>query len=55
MAQGEGATDEKREAFEKWLENREKRKVANTAKRAAIKQLIENHKAEYEKLVKAAK
>jgi len=46
--------EEKQQAFQKWLSGRESRKGQSKARREATQQLIKTHKAEYNKLLKAA-
>jgi len=46
--------EEKIAAFDKLMAGRESRKGQGTAKRTAVRQLIDLHTAEYNKLLKAA-
>lgn len=50
----EMTTEEKQQAFERWLASRESRKGQSAARRKATQQLISAHKPEYNKLLKAA-
>ena len=43
---------EEQELFQKWLGNKQARKVKSTSRRKAMTELKNAHKAEYNKLVK---
>lgn len=47
--------EEKRDAFDTWAANKEKRQASSKAKRAAVQALIAAHKDEFNKLVKSEK
>jgi len=48
----EMTTEEKQEVFNRWVQNRESRKVKTQGKRKALQALVKAHQDEYNALVK---
>jgi len=52
MADAVTMSPEEQEQFQKWLKNKQARKVNSTARRSAMTDLRKAHKAEYDAAVK---